>query len=1057
MQISEFSVRRPIFITMAFVVVLTLSAMFLPSLQISLYPNVSMPVMAVMVSMDNEADPEAVEQQVAKVMENRLGSIQNLHTMTTVSSETRAMAILEFDYGTDLDDAEEDVQSVVNRLNSGSTLPDWAGTATLFRFDRQTNSSFMRLYMAGSNDLNELYTIAENDVMPLLQRIKGVSQVTVAGTGAIEYDVNVDPVKLASYGLTLSQIRSALAADNIQQSMGEITQNEMDYTINTDNRFRSLDDVRRTRISTLDGVSVTVDDIATVTQGEGSSQERYRDGSRIIQLTVSNESDTNSATVAKAVRAALPEINDSLPKDIKVEVQRDDTTMISSTLDEVYASAIEGVILATLVIFLFLRNIKATIIIGLSMPISILVTLMVMSLADITVNSMSMAGLILGIGMIVDASTLNLENTYNFRTKGESAAASAILGSQDMAAANLGSTLTTICVFLPLVVFKNKLEMIGIMFQDLIYTVCISLAVSLIVAQTLVPALCGSILRLDSRTQKPLRLRLLRAIDEGSGRFEHWLEDIYGKTLGYCLNHRFLIVMTLTLAMLYSFGKVGRIGMNLTPRMNTDDSVSMSLTLPAGTNKDVTRRELFAMQQRILDQIPQEAYDEILINVGSSNTGRIELDMPDIKDQSISANELKNLLRPILKQSSPSATWAFSAGRGPGGGSAISIDVKGRDTKAISEAVNEIAAIIIAHVPEAVDVSTDLEDGAPRIVMQIDQERARDLGLSASQIATTVSYAISGTTATTLSTFDADNSYDLVVKVDENQLSSIGQLGSLLVTGSNGPVSLDQVATFSISNGPLSINRENKQRVNQVTASLADGYSANEVQAKVNQALEEYFTAPEGVTVEQNGDMKQLATYGPTLVLIVILALLLVFAVMAAQFESMIDPFIIFATVPLLIIGVIWIHIWMGQTFSLFSIVGVVALIGVVVNNGIVLVDTINHQVRKHVPVRQACVDSARLRLRPILMTTLTTVLGMVPMAFFPGSGAEMMQPIALTFFGGLISGAFLTLYLSPVLYSIFNSRREKKYHDPRTLANQLARFDKERAEARLRDALEYQ
>lgn len=1054
MQISEFSVRRPIFITMVFTVVLVICAMFLPSLQIALYPNVSMPIMAVMVSMDDEVDPEAVEQQVAKVMENRLGSIQNLHTMTTSSSETRAIAILEFNYGTDLDEAEEDVQTVVNRLNSGSTLPDWAGTATLFRFDRRTNSSFMRLYMAGSNDLNELYTIAENDVMPMLQRVEGVSQVSVAGTGSVEYDVNVDPVRLASYGLTLSQVRTALAAENIQQSMGEITQNERNYTISTDSRFRSLDDVRKTRISTLDGVSVTVDDIATVTQGEGTAQERYRDGSRIIQLTISNESDTNSATVAKAVRAALPAINDSLPEGIKVEIQRDDTTMISSTLDEVYASAIEGVLLAALVIFLFLRNIKATIIISLSMPISILVTLMVMSMADITVNSMSMAGLILGIGMIVDASTLNLENTYNFRIQGKSAAASAILGSQDMAAANLGSTLTTICVFLPLIIFKNKLEMIGIMFQDLIYTVCISLAVSLVVAQTLVPALCGSILRLDSRTQKPLRFAPLRKIDGDSNRFEKRLEDVYAKSLQYCLNHRFLIIMVLALTMVYSFGKVGRIGMNLTPRMNTDDSVSMSLTLPAGTNKNATRRELFAMQQKIIEQIPKEAYDEILVNVGTSNTGTIELDMPDITRQTISAGELKNMLRPLLKDN-PAATWAFSAGRGPGGGSAITIQVKGRDTQAIAEAVNEIAAIIVTHVPEAVDVSTDLEDGAPRIAMRIDQERAKDLGLTVSQIATTVSYAVSGTTATTISTFDADNSYDLVVKMDEDKLSSIGQLGGLLVTGSNGPVSLDQVATFSVSNGPLSISRENKQRVNKVTAGLADGYSANEVQAKINEALDQYFTAPEGVTVEQNGDMRQLAEYGPTLVLIVILALLLVFAVMAAQFESLVDPFIIFATVPLLMIGVIWIHIWMGQSFSLFSIVGVVALIGVVVNNGIVLVDTINRRVRKHVPVRQACIESARLRLRPILMTTLTTVLGMVPMAFFPGDGAEMMQPIALTFFGGLISGAFLTLYLSPVLYSLFNSRRERKYDDPKTLANQLARFDKERAEQHIKEALQ--
>ncbi|MCH3919860.1 MAG: efflux RND transporter permease subunit [Sphaerochaeta sp.] len=1043
MKLSELSVRRPVLITMVYVIIMVICAMFISNLQISLYPSVSMPVISVMVDC-NEAGPEEIEQQVAKVLENNLGSLENLNTISSTSSEGQAFVTLEFNYGTDLDDAEDDVQSEINTLVGRDSFPDWADTPTIFRFDRMNNSSFMRLVMSGSSDLDQLKEIAEDDVSPMLLRVSGVSQVEVMGTGTKKYEVKVDPIKLAAYDLTLTNVKTALANANINDTQGTITQDSMNYTISMDERFMNLDDIRQTVVSTIDGADITVDDIATVESAHSTGQERYLDGNQVINLSVSNDSDANSTTVAKAVRAALPEINASLPDGVKVTIQRDETTLISSTLNEVYANAIEGILLAALFIFLFLRNIKATLIISLSMPISILITLMVMSMADITVNSMSMSGLILGIGMIVDASIIILENTYNYRERGNSPAASAILGSENMTTAIMASTLTTICVFVPLIIFKNKLEMIGIMFQDLIWTVIISLLASMFVAFTLVPALCGSILKLNTRVQKPLKFRLLRWMDNVGIKIEQKLENGYANVLDYFLSHRFLLIMLLVLLVLFSFTYVTGIGMNLTPAMNTDDSVNMSLTLPAGTNNSVTKTELFAMQTKLTETLPEGSYTQIMVNVGTSNTGSISISMPDIEEQKYTANDLKKLIRPLMS-GNPDASWTFSGGRGPGNSSPIDVTVTGNDLTKIESATKEIAAIINSYVPEATDVTTDLENGSPRITMTIDKKVANDLGVSMSAINTTVSYALTGTTATTISTFNSDTTYSLVVMMDDTSITSINELGGLLVAGTNGNVRLDTLASFSISSGPSTISRENKKRVNNVTAKLADGYTASEVQAKVESALAEHFTAPDGVVVGNNGDIRQLSNYGPTLVMIVLLALLLVFAVMAGQFESLVDPFIIFATIPLLSIGVIFIHVLMNQSFSLFSVVGIVALIGVVVNNGIVLVDSINQRVRKHEPVRQACLESARTRLRPILMTTLTTVVGMIPLAFFPGSGSEMMQPIALTFVGGLLTGAFLTLFLSPVLYSIINTRREKKYDDPRTLANQLALFDQHR------------
>ena len=376
--------------------------------------------------------------------------------------------------------------------------------------------------------------------------------------------------------------------------------------------------------------------------------------------------------------------------------------------------------------------------------------------------------------------------------------------------------------------------------------------------------------------------------------------------------------------------------------------------------------------------------------------------------------------------------------------SPINISVSATDTALITETANQIATIISSSVPSATNVATDLENGSPKILVDIDEQKAQDLGLTMSDIYSTVSIALSGSTASTISTFSSEQTYDLVVAMDDANYTSINDLGSLLLKTNSSTIRLGSIASFSTSTAPASITREDKVRVNHVTASLADGYSANQVQEQVQQALDAQLLIPEGVEVSLGGDMQQMTSYGPTLILIIVLALLLVYAVMAAQFESLVDPFIIFATIPMLLIGVVGIHLVMNQSFTLFSIVGIVALIGVVVNNGIVLIDSINQLVAQKVRVHEACLTAARTRLSPIPMTTLTTILGLIPLAFFPGEGSEMMQPIALTFCGWLATASLLTLFLSPTLYTLLNKRREKRYFAADSLANQLALFDQE-------------
>ena len=1042
MTLSELSVRRPVLMTMVYVLICVICVVFLPRLDMALYPDVDLPVISVMVSC-NDAGPEEVELQVTETMEDALQSLQNLDTMTSVSREGMSMVILQFDYGTDLDEASEDVNSITSMMSR--RLPDWAENPTVIRFDSMGSGSIMRLTLTGDRTEDELQYIAENTIQPLIERVEGVSQVNVYGGAPIEYTVEVDPNRLEAYNLTISQISAMIAARNMQSTGGEITQRGMDYQITADARYMTIDDISQTIVGyTGAGTPIYLQDVADVVEETASGGRlSYLDGNEIITINISNESDANETTVAKAVREALPEIQAELPADLTLAIQRDSTEMITDTMDEVVNSAVQGVILAAAIIFVFLRGIKTTIIISLSMPICILITLMLMSITGMSVNAMSMSGLILGIGMTVDASIIILENTYTFRQRGERSAVAAILGSKNMFTAICASTLTTICVFVPILIYKYDIGMIGIMFQDLVITVCISLFASLFVAVTLVPALCGSILKINTRTQKPLRIRFLRVIDDAMNRAEMHMRNAYVKVLNYFLNRKFLLILLLVLLLIVSLIKFGDLGISLIPMSSTDDSVTLELTLDQGTVQDVTKEYVFDMEKKVVDTLPREAYESILTEIGS-NSGSIEIGLPDINEQTYTVSDIQAMLRPFLNEN-PEAEWLFSNMRSMSG-TGIQVTIHSDDTELSLETADQIMDILHTYVPQVENIETDLDNGAPKYSITIDNQRAQDLGVSMSDLMTTVQAALTGVTATQISTFDNDTTYDLVVRIDEDQMQTVEDLEALMIPTTTGArVRLDAVADLVEDTAPMSIMREDKQRINHVTASIMEGYAANEVQAAVDEALAEHLVLPEGVTLEQTGEMSMFAEYLPTMIMIIVLALFLVYAVMAAQFESMLDPLIIFATIPLLLIGVIWIHVFMGQQFSLFSIVGIVALIGTVVNNGIVLVDCINRLVDQKVPVKQACLQAAYGRLRPILMTTLTTILGMIPMAFFPGEGAEMMQPLAVTFTGGIITGAFLTLLLSPTLYLLLNKRREKKYDDPDTLTNQLRAYDMRR------------
>ena len=1035
--------------TMIYILIMVIAMVFLPRMEIALYPDIDLPVITVFVDC-GDAGPEEIEQQVAKELEDRFSSLENLDQIMTISSDGSCMAILQYDFGTDLDDSERDLNSAITILSQ--ILPDWTETPQYFRLDSMGAGTALRLSLTSdSMSLDDLKMLGETTVSPLIERIDGVGQVSVRGGSDIEYHIDVDPNRLEAYGISLTQIISAIASDNIQATGGQITESGMNLQVAADARYTQFSDIGNTVIAKVDGYPVRVNDVATVLQStdKNNRSESYLGNERIVTIDVTNDSDSNATTVATAVLAQLDSIRAELPEGVSLELLNDSTEMIKSTMSEAFNSLYQGVILAALIIWLFLRGIKTTIIISLSMPICVLITMMLMSIFDVTINAMSMSGLILGIGMIVDASIVILENTYSYRLLGEKSAVAAILGSKNMFNAIFASTLTTICVFVPIIIFKNDLEFLGIMFQDIVITICISLACSLFVAVTLVPALCGSILRINTRTQKPLKLRWMKRIDDACVNFEDSMKRGYVRVLAYFMRHRLLLIVLLVLLLAFCLKLFPLLGFDLMPQQTTDDEVTLELELAQGTAIDVTREYVMDMYENIISVLPEDSYESIQLFVGTGmlttaeNSGSITIKLPDITEQTISATEVQNLIRPFTT-ADPNAPWLFESSSA-GSISAIDVEIHSDEMGDAKYVADQVMAIMHEHVPGAVNIDSDADNGAPKINIAIDKDLAADYGITVSTITSVLQTAISGTTSSTISTFDSTETYDVVVEIDPETIMTVDQLGQLLIPSTSGMIRLDTIAQFERTTTPVSIMREDRVRINHVTADLLDGYAASDVQNELDKALSQYRVLPEGVTIEQGGQMSEMAGYMGTLIGIVALALFLVYAVMAAQFESLVDPFIIFATIPLLMIGVIGIHLAYGQSFSLFSIVGIVALIGVVVNNGIVLIDCINRLVKQKVPVRQACLQAAYGRLRPILMTTLTTILGLIPMAFFPGEGAEMLQPIALTFTGGITTGAFLTLLLSPVLYSIFNGRREKRYDDPESLTNQLREYDMRR------------
>ncbi|MCL2208731.1 MAG: efflux RND transporter permease subunit [Treponema sp.] len=1028
MNIIEYSVKRPVTIVILFILIIGISFTLLQNLTMDLYPSVDRPVLSVWTRFPG-AGPADVERNVTERIERSLSSSRGLVNMTSNSQFESSSINLEFAYGTDMDKAVNDAQVLLNRLVN--SLPEGVQTPIVRRFDMSA-MPIMRLVVRGNYPPDQLRLFAEDEIQSAIERIEGVAAAEVTGGTTQIVKVEVSLNRLAAFNLTLSDISASLKGQNVLSSGGNLRRGTREYQIMTQEELVNIEQIKRLAVRTINTPNTTryqvirIEDVADVSMGYNDNASRVHvNGQSGVYIQVTCESGSNQISVSDRIQAALEEINDSLPQGITLQILSDNTSMIRATLSQVYANAIQGAALAMIILMLFLRNIKATLIIGLSIPISILLTLMSMSVFGFTLNLMTLTGLIMGMCMTLDASIVILENVHSYRERGAKSSVAAILGSREMLRAITTSTVTTLCVFIPIIIYRYDLKEMGLMFSDLIFTVVISLSVSLVVAVTLVPSLSGSILKLNTRKQKPLKNRIAKFIDDKIESFLRLLENKYKQALVYCLSHKLVILSLVVLILAYSLLQFGGIGLNMYVRMRTDDNITLNVSLPRGTAIDVTEKVLFDIEEVVKHEV--QGYNNIILTASRSGTnqGSIQLTLPPPSRQTDTPDDIIRKLTPLLN-SIPGTRISFRAGRGMGSSSPIVVAVSSKNYSALMATAVDIQHIMMNYLPEIENPTVNLDEGAPQLLIEIDRDRASSFGLSLSAIAQEIRAAIDGETATTMS--HGSRLLNIQVRLREEDRQGLPNLDAISVISRNGTrVPLSNVANISEGRAPSSIRREKQERVLRVTGGLEPGIAVTDMQRRLEETIRDRHVPHEGVTIRYLGEASEIQSYTNLYLIIVLTAVFLIFGIMASQFESFVDPLIIIFSIPLLFIGVIWIYKFSAQAMTMFSIVGIIACVGVVINNGIVLVDYTNTLCARGMTVLDAVTEAGRRRLRPILMTSLTTILGMAPIAFFPGEGADTIQPIGKTFVGGLMVSTFMTIFITPIMYSVFNSWRSKK------------------------------
>lgn len=1017
MSVSKKTLERPVLTLMVFALLGVMGVFTLSNLSVSLYPDIDSPYISVSTTYKN-AGPESVEKSVTKLLEGALVSVSGLKTLTSTSSEGSSSISLEFNYGTDLDNAVNDIRDKLDRVKR--SLPDDATTPSIFKMDADSRP-IMRLAVRGNRTNDDLKQIAEDNVTDILEQADGIAEASVSGGRTKIVRVELEQNRLAAYGLTMSAVSQALSRQNLELGGGKLTEGKKDYVVRTTGEFASIDEINDTVITSAAGYNVRLRDIGSAAFGfEDVSSIVYINGEPGVYISLTKQSGSNTMTVANAAYQKIAQAQASLPNDVTLEIISDDTDSIRETLATLVSSAWQGLLLAVIILFVFLQNFKSTLIISISIPLSLVITILCMYFAGITLNMMTLTGLILGVGMIVDASIVMIENIYTYRSRGARAKIAAALGSQEMVMSVVSGNLTTICVFIPFIFFVRQLEMMGQMFKAIIFTIVIALLSSLFAAVFLVPVLAGKFLPLSNRKEKPVKSKILRAM---YGAFEKpiaRLTALYRSALGAAMRHRAITVIVALTVLAIAIALIPTMRFNMMGNNGGDDSVTLNITMPTGTTLDETAEVVKRFEGFVRDEV--KGYKNCITTIGSrgrrgtSYNGNININLPKTDEQIDNSEAIQAKLRAHFADFAD-ARFTFGKGRGQQmSGDDLKIVLRSDDLGMALDVADKIKDVMDS-IDDIGEVSIDTEKGLPQVEIVIDRRRAYSFGIDVNTVANEINYAMNGAAATVYR--ENGKEYDIRIMYRPEDREKVSDLESIYVRGSSGMVSVANFASLKKGLGPVTIKRENQTRRVQLTAGILGQRNASDVERDIKDGISNSFVIPEGVTVAYEGSLQKMQKQYSIYAMIAAMALLLVFGVMAATYESFKAPLINLMTIPFLIIGVVFIYKLTGQALSVTSMVGVIMLMGIVVNNGIILVDYTNLLVERGTPLMEACLEAGASRLRPVLMTTLTTILGTLPLCFNSEGPSSMVQPIGMAIVGGLASSAFVTLFFIPVMYSI--------------------------------------
>ncbi len=1021
MHISRLAVNRPVTILMVILIVVLLGFVSLGNLGIDLFPEMNLPVAVVVTSYDG-AGPEEIETLVTKPVEEAIASVSGIEDITSQTREGSSMVQASFSWGTDMDYAALKMREKIGMISG--YLPDGVNDPLVFQFDPSLMPINI-LTFNGSQGQEELKKIAEDTIKTRLERLEGVASVSVSGGREREIGVKLDMTKLQGYGITPDSVTGALAAQNLNSPGGSVDQAGYEYLVRTMGEFQSVKDVENVLVTIPGGGSVRLSEIADVSDSySDSSTYNYMNSQPSVAVVIQKQSGTNTVKVATRIENEVEKIKEELPKGTSLISVMDQSQYIKRSINNVTKNAIIGAILAVLIIYLFLRNMSSTLIIGVAIPISIIATFILVHFGGLTLNLMSLGGLALGIGMLVDNAIVVLENIYRHRQLGTNRINSAVNGATEVANAITASTLTTLAVFLPIVYVEGLASQL---FREMAMTVSFSLLASLLVSLTLVPMLASKFIRKINGKKKDENIGVKKRILIKSGSWQEKINNLYKRILSWCLKHRIKTVLIATLFLIASIALIPTIGAEFIPSMDQGE-FSIDFELPKGTALQETKEmgqkleEIIASYEEVKYlylAVGQSEQDMQMDSGGQSHVGLMYVTLNDVKERKKSTDQIVEELRQKFKQI-PGVDAKITVGDGMsmgGSTSPVNIEIRGDDFDVL-ESIGEEITSIVESVQGTREISFSMEEGRPELRLMVKRDKAASYGLTPAQIASAVRTSISGKVATLYRT----NGDEINVRVEamDKDKKDIEALKSLNIDTPYGTkIPLSQVADFDIVKGPVQIIRDNQVRSANVSADIT-GRDLKSVMQDVTSQMNK-LELPAGYTVEYGGEQKEMQEAFGDLALALILAIILVYMIMAAQFESLMHPFVIMFSMPLALVGAVFGLFITGRTFNVPAFIGIIMLAGIVVNNAIVMVDYINRLRRNGRERKEAILEAGPVRLRPILMTALTTVLAMVPLAVGIGEGSEAQAPMATVVVGGLLVSTFLTLVVIPVMYTLID------------------------------------